>query len=370
MKNNNKPREVYYDVQMVNYESIGTEARLLNFSETRNKPLIENCKDYSMSIVRFEIDTYHTLPTFTADIMPDQSNYNRMIESVTFSYKNSRIGPYYLTWVPTNTSTSKPPVTPTIQNSTSEYYWGYSFQEYCDLVNEVFRLLTIDLKIAAGADLVNLVPPKLIWNNQNETAELLTQRDLFDRNLTDHVSIFFNRALHAKLNSFQAIRNLTAPFQKIFELVIRNYNESNVVWLSPTTDMTSAVAYIKTKQQFSTISNLCGVSSIVFTSNTIPIVPTQVSDPLVFYHGDLLNKSTLQNQVNVISDMSTLDMCYQSTLMYSPSAEYRFIDMFGNNNLHNIDINVWWKDKLGNLKPFYLASGASASIKILFKLKE
>jgi hypothetical protein len=40
-----------------------------------------------------------------------------------------------------------------------------------------------------------------------------------------------------------------------------------------------------------------------------------------------------------------------------PSAEYRLIDMYGNDELHNIDINVFWKDKKGVLRPFNLGSG-------------
>ncbi len=45
------------------------------------------------------------------------------------------------------------------------------------------------------------------------------------------------------------------------------------------------------------------------------------------------------------------------------------IDMFGTNDINTIDINVYWKDKKGNMNPFYLSSGASASIKLFFKLK-
>jgi len=60
---------------------------------------------------------------------------------------------------------------------------------------------------------------------------------------------------------------------------------------------------------------------------------------------------------------------FQPNLIYVPSAEYRMIDMFGNNDITTVDINVFWKDKKGNMVPFYLQSGASASIKVLFRLK-
>ena len=54
---NRKPREVYYDVQINNFESSGAAHQPLRFTETRSKPLIESSGDYSLSIVRFELST-------------------------------------------------------------------------------------------------------------------------------------------------------------------------------------------------------------------------------------------------------------------------------------------------------------------------
>ena len=60
---NKKPREVYYDIQINNFESSGSAQQSLRFTETRSKPLIENSGEYSLSIVRFELDTY-SLPSY------------------------------------------------------------------------------------------------------------------------------------------------------------------------------------------------------------------------------------------------------------------------------------------------------------------
>ena len=129
------------------------------------------------------------------------------------------------------------------------------------------------------------------------------------------------------------------------------------------------IDYIKTCQEYSTISNLCAVAAVVFTTNTLPIVSTQQSEPMIYDNGSALNVGYPQNFVQVISDMSTNELCYKPNLIYVPSAEYRMIDMFGENSISTFDINVFWKDKRGNLVPFTLQSGASASIKILFRLK-
>lgn len=63
-------------------------------------------------------------------------------------------------------------------------------------------------------------------------------------------------------------------------------------------------------------------------------------------------------------------MCYKPNLLYVPSAEYRFISLVGHDEIRTVDIGVFWKDKKGNLVPFVLQSGASASIKVLFRKLE
>jgi hypothetical protein len=68
--------------------------------------------------------------------------------------------------------------------------------------------------------------------------------------------------------------------------------------------------------------------------------------------------------------MATNDMVYKPNLLYVPSAEYRYIDMTGDNPITDVNINVFWRDKEGALNPFYLQSHGSCSIKLLFKLKD
>jgi hypothetical protein len=366
---NNKPREVYYDIQMTNLMSTGTTYETLRFSESRQNPLIDNTGDYSLSIVRFELDTY-ALPTFIADIVPNQSNANKMIETITMQWKNSRQGPLNLTWTPYNNSVT-PPTTaiPTVDYST-DYYWGNNFRHYCDLVNNTFDSLTASLKTAVGAELNNLLPPKLVWDENTQKAVLYTQDAFYNSKLTDHVLIYFNRSLYAKFTSFPATKRLTSLFNKHYEIQVNDDYTSRNVTLPVSVGGVTQQSFIKTPQEYSTISNWNAVSSIVFTSNTLPIVATQTSDPLVFIDNVSAPRGTALTSAQVISDMATNDMCYKPNLMYVPSAEYRFIDMYGAGELHNIDINVFWKDKKGVLRPFNMGSGATASIKILFKLKE
>jgi hypothetical protein len=58
---------------------------------------------------------------------------------------------------------------------------------------------------------------------------------------------------------------------------------------------------------------------------------------------------------------------YRPEINYTPPGEYRLIDLFNNENLSKIDLNIWWKDKYGNLVPFLLQPGCSADVKLMFR---
>jgi hypothetical protein len=207
-----------------------------------------------------------------------------------------------------------------------------------------------------------------VWDDNTQKAVLYTQEFFYNTKRTDHVTIWFNRSLYAKFSSFPSLKRLGSAFNKHYEIQINDDYKTRNVTL--TVGSSLAQAFIKTPQEYSTISNWNAISSIVFTSNTLPIVATQTSDPIVFSDNLTAPRGVALSYAQVISDMATNEMCYKPNLLYVPSAEYRFIDMYGSGELHNIDIMVFWKDKKGVLRPFNMGSGATASIKILFKLKE
>ena len=108
----------------------------------------------------------------------------------------------------------------------------------------------------------------------------------------------------------------------------------------------------------------------MFTSNTLPIIPTQVTQPLLFVDGSIQTGSNGNNNNinNVITDFST-DGPLKPFIYYVPTAEFRMISLVGNRPLSNIDIGVYYKTRSGELVPFKLAAGGSAALKILFRRK-
>ncbi|CAN0414974.1 unnamed protein product [Ectocarpus fasciculatus] len=365
------PRNVYYDAQINNFESSGTSSLRLQFSETRNQPVIQNSGAYEISIVRFELDTY-SLPTWIASIEPEQADPNRMIETVTLEYIPSsgspvNTGAIPLTWVPTNLHVAVPAGPTPLQDATTEYYWANSFRHYADLVSTALATASSNLKTAVGTDLDAFTSPYLEWDKTRQCASLCGPAAFCDDSVTgDRVNIYFNRALYGRLTSLPATKNYNGTSGMIYRIQMQNDHGSR---LFLATVRASDIVYVRCSQEYSTISNWAAASSIVFTTNSIPVIGSAQSEPLVYFNGSAISTGIPQNSALVISDMATTDLCYKPNLLYVPSAEYRFMSLIGTNEISTIDVNVYWRDKKGNLNPFYLQSGASASIKILFRLK-
>jgi hypothetical protein len=371
MIKSNQPRQVYYDIQINNFQSTGNINQQLRFTESRQAPIIKNSGDYSLSIVRFQLDTY-SLPSFIANIEPTpNTDPNKMIETITLEYDNegvlTTIGPLNMIWTPTNAHIPVPSAPSPLQDNSSEYYYGNSFRHYCDLMNVCFSSLTTALKTAVGATLNDMLAPQMIWNEQQQIGELFAQEEFYNWSRSKHVNIYFNRPLYGNWTSLPALKNFNNADNKIYKIYMKDDLNTKIFSLDVSG---SDVDFIKTSQEYSTISNWSPVSSIVFTSGTLPIVETQMSEILVYSNGLAVSQNLPQNFAPVISDMATNEMVYKPNLLYVPSAQYRFIDMIGNNDIKTVNINVYWKDKKGNLVPFILQSGASASIKLLFELKK
>jgi hypothetical protein len=127
--------------------------------------------------------------------------------------------------------------------------------------------------------------------------------------------------------------------------------------------------FLQVFQEYSTVSNWTPVESIVFTSNTIPIISNQIAAPTIFNENQIIvGGGNNANFAPIITDIQSLGITnYRPTLLYAPTAEYRMVSLTGNRPLTNVDIEVYWRDKLGNIHNLNLFSGGSCSLKFLFR---
>ena len=187
--------------------------------------------------------------------------------------------------------------------------------------------------------------------------------------LPNPIKIFMNAPLFTLFNSFPAINQpYPAPLGKQYRLVFSNIGGSNVVPITPSTDPTINYDAIQVFQEYSTIECMNPIASLVFTSNSLPIEPNQVSTPLIFNNSQQLSYGGSNNATeNIITDLVSDSGLYRPNLVYLPTAEYRRISLTGNTPLYTIDINIFYRLRNSQLIPFRLQSGGSCSMKILFE---
>lgn len=368
------PDYKYIDLAVRSFQDQSvTSNQQLQFQETRDSPIVNSAADYKLSVVRFEIDTYN-LPLLNFQVQRNQNDANKGAYAVSLEYDDGlggalpSSGAVHLQW--SAQSPNEPVPSPPDQNEYglqefTPYYWCTSYQYFINLINTALDTAMQGLIFFVPA-LAGVEPPFLSWNADSLSATIYARESHFDSDVFPRVNIYFNRPLYSLLSTFSFI-NFETPqtFSQQHRLLMRRFNGANVTVL-PDFGVDNL---IWSKQELSTIANMSPISSIVFTSSTLPIVPNDLSQISVIIDGEVLNLgNTYNNSENIITDLSTNEDGYRPNLIYTPSAEYRYVSLLDNKiPIKSIDISVFFRDYTGRLRPLILPGGASASVKVLFK---
>ena len=202
------------------------------------------------------------------------------------------------------------------------------------------------------------------------TCTLHADANWFNTATTGSATMYFNTRLFGLFTGFP-FQFQGYPGNMNYLIPFQNSGSSNI--LSVTNSDGTTTNYLQAYQETSSIGLWNPVASIVFTSTSLPIHPTLGSPPIIFSDTStgLIGKGQT-NLTNILSDFEvhlTSTNQYRPDITYVPQGEYRLIDMYTNSNLHKIDLNVYWKDKYGNLRPLLLQPGCAASVKVLFRHK-
>ena len=366
---------IYINLNTVNNdnESPYTGFPQLSFEETRNVPILNNASEYYLSVVRFQLET-STLPVFIPVVLQGQANPNVLEYVIGMSYTS--LGTTYhqkanVIFVPQNLTQPIPPVPTTSFNT--EYYYLNTVQSFINMLNTTFT--TVFNALYAQVVLPSNKPPFFTFDATTGRPTLYAEFTAFDEITNPNpVKIFFNNQLFTLFNSFDnEFLGFIRPNEDNYRIRVKNLNLTANI--PPIGDPAGALTtYIVVESEYSVLTLMNPVQSIVFTSATLPIVQNMMSKP-VAYKADTI---TLNNQGNnalvlpVITDFCVplnIGYEYKNQIVYSPTSEYRLIDMYGNTSFSTIQISVWWSDGNGALHPFRLGSNCSASIKLMFRKK-
>jgi len=301
VKNSSSADQIYFDVTITNFQSTTTIPPLFYYNEQRTMPFVSCPEDYYLSILRFTLET-GTLPIFLPTIQPKQGDRDLTIYSVTLEYEylgTKYFAQEFIRWVPQDKSAEIPPppnATATgIQVNTTGYYNCYSYQWWLALIAQAFEVAfaSLDAQVTtAGGVLPTQYPPYINWDTSSSSATLFADVDGYDQNpniLIEQIGIYMNAPLFNLFNSFPSIYlgYVQVLAGKNFQIVVANIGSTNLQPITPASGSPPWTA-ICVYQEYSTIAQWTPITAMVFTSNTLPIQPNQVSTPLVYNNGSQL----------------------------------------------------------------------------------
>lgn len=398
VKNAVAPDQIYFDITVSNLQSTTTEPPVFYFNEQRANPFVMNPEDYYLSILRFTIET-GTLPVFIPSIQPNQPDRDATIYSLTLDYTDPvsgttfTSGETFVQFTPQNAAAVLPPppsqTATKIQSNGGGYYNVYNYSVLPLLINRTLQTAYAALDTATtagGATLPSTFAPVMTWDSTSDSAVLYFDTAgyyfYFPTSVVvppagySPIQLYFNAPLYGLFPSFPTkyLGYDTSLNGKNFLFEPFNIGGLDTMIITPNpapvapapTTWTAVAVY----QEYSTIANFSPIVGLVFTSNTLPIQPNQVSTPLVYNNQqELVLGGSNSDFANIITDLVSDTGQYKPNLVYNPTSEYRLITLYGNRPLSNIDISVFWKDKFGKLNPFRLASGEAITIKVAFLKK-
>lgn len=327
---NDQNEDVYIDLLATCSVQTNSNHRVpLVFNQTSSQPILKSTTGYKLSIIRFSLNT-ETLPIF----IPTMRSANETIYSITMEYNGVQFQ-QFMQYEPQN-------LNPVDQD---EYYYVYNYQYLIYLVNNCITSCLTGLGLANGAT----VAPTMTIDMTSKVVTINLDNNYFGYNESNKINIYMNYAMYTMFASLPAT------------IVNKNklgmdYQLNNLI----SQDLTSMT------QDFATDMILNPVSSIVFTSNLIPIYQSSTPPIQIYVDGVVSNQNSSYNFLNILTDFIANDMQFVPYIQYSPSI-YRFLGLKQNTEIRNIDLRVFWQNKnSGILKPLYIGCGGSCSIKLYF----
>jgi hypothetical protein len=403
---NKDPSQKYYNILVKNnntgYDKNGvqttqTGAVELAFEQTRTIPYIHYPRDFYMSVVAFEMDT-QSVPVFIADPIVGQSDLNKLVYTITMEYAPNAINPHTVlqqnvSWFPEDLSAIPPVGNVPDSYNLEPYYYAYTYQHLINVVNKTLQSMWSTL----GSPFAGANTTSIFLTLENNMVSLYANKSLCMTNslgvpigvsgtvIDKYVKVYFNSELFNLFSSLEGIKQpqplnfltpsasyLNTNYQLLFIRDVSCKNNANIPTNFTTVPPSTSSQMVVNSSEYSPLPYWNPIDKIVFTTAQLPVVPQLIAAASNYYSGTQ-NSSTNADVQYILCDFSAqlkTGTEYKPNISYIPPAEYVLSELYSDKELYSISIFVYWKDKFGDLHPFYLEPGGTALLKIMFRKKE
>jgi hypothetical protein len=236
-----------------------------------------------MSVVRFSVDT-PTLPLIIPQPVVGSIDPDTLIYTVTLEWTGSQVykSQVNLTFARQTQAINAPPVPISEADIENPYYYIYSYQWFIDtMVNPALFAAYDALKtqVTAGLEVLpSNFPPFMLWDPSASTAILNCDTAGYNfATLDEPIKVYFNTPLYNLFSSFSAsFFGTTATFGRNF--LINVYDTGFNVFKN----ISNGITYIQVLQEYPTAPLWNPVTSVVFSTALMPVVPELTAAPAVF----------------------------------------------------------------------------------------
>lgn len=343
---------VYLNVVFNHDDNAGNSATPATYNVTRSQPVLTKCNDYYCSVIRFDIPL-DQIPLF---IMPTlgQANIN-VTPLIIGMYRLTDLVPQpeNIVYIPKNPY----PVPATPQQAlTSPYFYVYSINHMLEMVN-----FALEASFQSAYPLASVLDaPQFVYDASTELISIYYTKNfiqVIDPGKQSY--IFMNNELATFLDAFN-FRSFgdNQPNGVDFDIAFDELPSNSYV------DPVTTTEYFITTQEYNVIPMWSQLRKILITSSSLPIATEYIQ----INNGDPSQNVNMAVLTDFILSFNQAGES-RSLAVYNPTSQYRLIDMISESPLYNIDIRIYWIDRLGNTIPLLLSVYQQASIKIAFLKK-
>jgi hypothetical protein len=372
--------ELYYTI-LINNNNVDASSNAsgpipLKFNETRSNPYVGCAGDYFMSVISYQLDTID-VPLFIWDAVPGAKTTPALGKSsywVTIVDENT--GTAYqvnASWIPQDKTAPFPPVP--IPNNYNNYpfYYAYTYDHVIGLFNTA---ISSAYSNAGGTSYA----PFIVLDSNTRSVSIVGSQSEF-QTPSPAYSLYFNTELYSLFSSTTAVRTNEASIKTTYGYYNMDYqiqftlNPDGSNLKTVYTDFTSVPPSggynaVYNDSEYSPFPYWNPVESIVFTAQQLTLVPELIMEPTNYGEASNTNSNTDTNYI--LAEYATplkTGAEYQPNIFYQPTSEFKLVELYGEEALNSLSIQVFWKDTFGSLHQLLLEPGGQAYIKLLFRKK-
>lgn len=353
-----RPCQVYLNLEAAN--SFETPIPL-SFSQSFTSALLPKGNDYEGSVIRFCLDGT-SLPIM-------------LFPTETFSVTLS-LGPA----LPGGGNSAFQYVVYTLPKAPPPFpeQGIYRYEDFIDLINNALEAAMAALIVKFPA-LIGKPAPYCIFSTSNQAVSFYFTGDwLTSVPEANRLHCYLNRDLYYNFNNIAStyVAPLIPGASGNFLLTVRDIHGSNSAPLDPAVPP----GLYAIRQEFPDPTRMSagwGASRLTFSSYMLANLPeyTQVANNSPYISNVVGAAGGGAPQVHLITDYQLTGNAfgpagYRDSLLYLPTAQYRYFDIASTQEVRTVDIRVGWTDQRGNQYPFFLQKGQACSIKLGFFLKD